>query len=221
MILHSFKYLFVLPRGCARLLSFFRGWSWRQMPHETRDTRSGALVKSLWLLSIVSSRGNNLHQQAPRARMLRLLQAVRVIAIKVAIATFGERVSPRFDCAQTFLIVTVDDGRFSERQLVVASDWSTLERPGRLIALGVDAVVCGGIDRWSAKSLQSAGVTVYRGISGETEDALRTLLRGELHSEMEEIAIGNHQRRAWRHEGRYDRERHTIGGTASSWRDRP
>ena len=86
------------------------------------------------------------------------------------------------DCAQTFLIVTVDDGRFSERQLVVASDWATHQRPGRLIALGVDTIVCGSIDRWSAESLQSAGVEIYDRVAGETKDALNALLRGELHS---------------------------------------
>ena len=65
--------------------------------------------------------------------------------MKVAIATFGERVSPRFDCAASFLVIIVDQGEISERQQVDASDWATHERINRLVALGVNVVVCGGI----------------------------------------------------------------------------
>jgi len=35
--------------------------------------------------------------------------------MKVAVPTFGTRVSPRFDCAQEIAVVTVDKGCFSER----------------------------------------------------------------------------------------------------------
>jgi predicted Fe-Mo cluster-binding NifX family protein len=106
--------------------------------------------------------------------------------MKVAIATFGERVSPRFDCAQTFLLATVDDGQLSERQVVFAAGWEPHKRTRRLIALGVDTVVCGGIDHVSSESLRSAGVRVYGRITGLIEDALAGLLQGELPSDMEE-----------------------------------
>ena len=41
--------------------------------------------------------------------------------MKVAIPTFGDRVSPRFDCANTFLVVTLErdeivHGRGTERR---------------------------------------------------------------------------------------------------------
>ena len=103
--------------------------------------------------------------------------------MKIAIPTFATRVSPRFDCAQSVLVVTVDDGNASERRELSAGDWAPHERVNRLLELGVDTVICGGIDCWSVASLQSAGVTVYGWITGEIEDALSALLQGNLDSD--------------------------------------
>ena len=103
--------------------------------------------------------------------------------MRIAIPTFGTRVSPRFDCAQAVLIVSVDGGESAKREELVASGWAPHERINKLLELGVDTVVCGGIDCWSADSLQSAGVTIYGWVAGEIEDVLAALLRGELDSE--------------------------------------
>ncbi|NQT17572.1 MAG: NifB/NifX family molybdenum-iron cluster-binding protein [Planctomycetes bacterium] len=101
---------------------------------------------------------------------------------KIAIPTFATRVSPRFDCAQSALIVTIDGGKPSKREELEASDWAPHERVNRLLEQGVDTVICGSIDRWSAASLQSAGVTVYGWVTGEAEDALTAFLQGDLDS---------------------------------------
>ena len=102
---------------------------------------------------------------------------------KVAIPTFGTRVSPRFDCARAVLVVAIDDDKPSERQEFAASNWAPHERINKLLELGVDSIICGAIDCWSAESLRSAGVTIYDWVTGEIEDALAALLRGDLDSE--------------------------------------
>jgi len=109
--------------------------------------------------------------------------AKRFIAMKIAIPTFGTRVSPRFDCAPGMLVVTVDEGKPSERPQFAAFDWAPHERINKLLELGVDTVICGGIDQWSLDSLQSAGVTIYGWVTGEIEDALAALLQGKLDSQ--------------------------------------
>ena len=103
--------------------------------------------------------------------------------MKIAIPTFATRVSPRFDCAQSVLMVTIDDGGATQRQELSATDWAPHERINRLLELCVDTVICGGIDRWSAAALQSSGVTIYGWVTGEVDDALAALLRGDLDSE--------------------------------------
>ena len=100
--------------------------------------------------------------------------------MKVAVPTFGDRVSPRFDCAVSFLVATVDKGDISDRLVLDASEWAPHERINRLVALGVDVVVCGGIDCWSAESLRSVGVSLYGWVAGTIEESLDALVRGEL-----------------------------------------
>jgi predicted Fe-Mo cluster-binding NifX family protein len=103
--------------------------------------------------------------------------------MKIAIPTFGARVSPRFDCAQEIAIVNVQEGGVLDRRKLAAADWTPNERIDRLLELGVDTVICGGIDRWSTVALQSAGVTIYGWLAGEVEDSLAALLNGDLDDE--------------------------------------
>jgi predicted Fe-Mo cluster-binding NifX family protein len=104
--------------------------------------------------------------------------------MRIAVPTFGSRVSPRFDCAEAVLVVSVDDGRPSVRDEFSLSGLAPHERINRLLELGVDTVVCGGIDCWSVQSLQSAGVTVYGWVAGEIDAALDALLEGNLGADL-------------------------------------
>jgi predicted Fe-Mo cluster-binding NifX family protein len=100
----------------------------------------------------------------------------RTVSMKVAIPVFGERVSPRFDCARAILLIHTGAGRIRGRQKLVTSDWKAQERINRLVKLGVEMVICGGIDRWSADALRSAGVTVRGCVFGEVENVLEGLI---------------------------------------------
>jgi predicted Fe-Mo cluster-binding NifX family protein len=100
--------------------------------------------------------------------------------MKVAIPTFGSRVSPRFDCSNLFLVVSTDGRQIVERREFSATDLTPRERISQLLRMGVEVVVCGGIDRWSAASLRDAGITLYSRVTGESDDALDALLSGKL-----------------------------------------
>lgn len=97
--------------------------------------------------------------------------------MKIAVATFGDRVSPRFDCAQKFLVTTLHDGRFVQPLELVAAEWNRQQRTQRLIALGVNVIVCGGIDLGSAQWLEVAGVKVYARRTGTIDEVLTSLVR--------------------------------------------
>jgi predicted Fe-Mo cluster-binding NifX family protein len=99
--------------------------------------------------------------------------------MKAAIPTFGERVSPRFDCAARFLLVVIDQGRIAERVEIDALNWAPHERINRLVSLGVEVLVCGGIDRGSSESLRSVGITLHARVAGSIEDVLAALVRGD------------------------------------------
>ena len=115
--------------------------------------------------------------------------------MRIAIPTFGPRVSPRFDCAETFLFFAIDDGKMSDEREILASGWAPHERINRLLELGTEGVICGGIDWWSAESLRSAGIAVRAGIVGTVADALADLLRGDIKLETDSGSDGEYQRR--------------------------
>jgi len=102
--------------------------------------------------------------------------------MKVAVPEFAQRVSPRFDCANAILVVELADGREVAREQIDSTGWPAEQRVGKLVELGIDTLICGAVDRWSAEALQAAGITVYGWVTGQVEDALACLLRGELQS---------------------------------------
>jgi predicted Fe-Mo cluster-binding NifX family protein len=140
-------------RDCGQLC----GGSGEGVPHERTSPRFPSVAVS----------------RAERATLGR--EALRV---KIAVPIFGSRVSPRFDCAQAFLLVTADERTPWQRQQVAAANWAPHERVNRLMELGVHAVICGGIDCWSAESLRSGGILVCNSITGDVDEALDSLLRG-------------------------------------------
>ena len=103
--------------------------------------------------------------------------------MKVAIPVFGARVSPRFDCAVGFLLGEVVDGELKRCEEVSALSWAARDRVKKLVELGVDTLICGGIDRVSATQCSVQGVRVYSWITGDAVDALESLLSGELGSQ--------------------------------------
>jgi predicted Fe-Mo cluster-binding NifX family protein len=98
--------------------------------------------------------------------------------MKIAIPKFGSRVSPRFDCAQVFLVVTTDSRGGLQRQELAAMHWAPDERIRQLVALGINTVICGGIDGWSAETLRLTGIRVYSAITGDADEALSAVLSG-------------------------------------------
>ena len=102
--------------------------------------------------------------------------------MKVAIAVFGTRVSPRFDCAPGFEVLAISDGDVYARTQIDAQGMDIRDRLKTLTELGVETLICGGIDVWSAQQLEFNGIKTYSWITGEAKDALTCLLNGQLES---------------------------------------
>ncbi|TWU40956.1 NifB/NifX family molybdenum-iron cluster-binding protein [Novipirellula artificiosorum] len=88
---------------------------------------------------------------------------------------FHQRVSPRFDCAKSFLVVTVEGGQTVDRFVMAADGWTSKQRVQRLLELQVDQVWCGGIDLISAQALRSSGLDLQCHLTGNIEDLLQQL----------------------------------------------
>ncbi len=101
---------------------------------------------------------------------------------KIAIALFGSRVSPRFDCAPEFKLVELDKGQTNSSHDIPAQNLNAAQRVSKLKEFNITDLICGGIDMVSAGQLDYHGVKIYSWITGEAEDALECLLQGKLQS---------------------------------------
>jgi hypothetical protein len=93
--------------------------------------------------------------------------------MRIAVALFGEEVSPRWCVARQALVATVRDGTITERERLDLGDCSNVVRLARLHARGVSVLLCGGFDRRHLPLAQRLGVRVIWKVSGSAEDALR------------------------------------------------
>jgi len=100
--------------------------------------------------------------------------------MKIALPIFGARVSPRFDYASFFLIVTVEDGKIIDRAQISVSDVDCWRRIEAIRELGVQSLICGGIDENSARILENHQIQLIPWIAGEVEATLKEYLKGKL-----------------------------------------
>jgi predicted Fe-Mo cluster-binding NifX family protein len=98
----------------------------------------------------------------------------------IAIPLFHTRVAPRFDCARSFLLAEVEGSGLREQRRVSLAGGSVRQRIEELREMGVEMVVCGGIDVASTDLMSRIRMQVLSWVTGEAEAALQCLLCGEL-----------------------------------------
>jgi predicted Fe-Mo cluster-binding NifX family protein len=123
--------------------------------------------------------------------------------MRLAIPTFGSRISPRFDCAHKILLVDIKGGKLVGRKEIDVgldvSQWYPLSHVNRLYKLKTDMVICGGICNRDYYGLSNDGIGVIPLVFGEVEEVLKAFLNGDL--------VGSPFRvRSTRHRGRYGKK---------------
>ena len=100
--------------------------------------------------------------------------------MRLALPMFGEKISPRFDCAARLLIVEVQGGAIRGRREESIEQIHRQSRIGFLLERKVNVLLCGGIRRRDYFSFVNAGIDVYAGLTGEAEDVLEAFLNGRI-----------------------------------------
>ncbi len=95
--------------------------------------------------------------------------------MKIAIPLFNERVAPDFSTARELLVVVAQEGMVSCRWRMEFSHLSSPERARKILALGIDRLICGGIDEPTRAWLQRRGIEVIPDAAGEAEKLLLQL----------------------------------------------
>jgi len=102
--------------------------------------------------------------------------------MKIAIPAFQTKISPRFDSTQGFILLQIEKSNVMKREELPTKDWPSSAKIKQLVDLGVDTLICGGIDLESMQQLNFNGIKIYSWITGEIEDAVTRFLNQGLES---------------------------------------
>ena len=100
--------------------------------------------------------------------------------MRVALPRFGTRVSPRCRIASDLILAEIEDGAILARQSATLDVQDEDDLADRVLELGVDVLVCGGIRREAKATLVENGVCVLDNVAGEAEEILHLLAEGRL-----------------------------------------
>jgi predicted Fe-Mo cluster-binding NifX family protein len=100
--------------------------------------------------------------------------------MKVAVALFGKRSSPRAECCTAVLLAEVGDGRAEVLRVVTAPGVVLADRVAALREARVQVLVCGGITMEAAHAVRAAGIRVISEVCGDVQEILRLLATGAL-----------------------------------------
>ena len=100
--------------------------------------------------------------------------------MKVAVALFGKRSSPRAECYTAVLLAEVGDGRAEVLGVVTAPGVVLADRVAALREARVQVLVCGGITLEAAQAVRAAGIQVISDVPGDAQEILRLLATGAL-----------------------------------------
>jgi len=103
--------------------------------------------------------------------------------MKAAFAVWNNRIAPVFDVAREIRLVEIESGRIvRERDEKLPAD-SGHEKGRRLIALGVDTLVCGAISRFMLSQIAAYDIRVVSFIAGDLGEVVRAWLSGDFSME--------------------------------------
>ena len=100
--------------------------------------------------------------------------------MKIAVTYENGTVFQHFGHTEQFKIYEVENGTVTQEQVVDTNGSGHGALAGFLKENGVDTLICGGIGGGAQAALSEVGITLYGGVSGSADDAVKALLEGNL-----------------------------------------
>ena len=100
--------------------------------------------------------------------------------MKIAVTYENGQIFQHFGHTEQFKIYTAEDGKIISSEVVDTNGSGHGALAGLLSALGIDALICGGIGGGAQMALAEAGIKLYGGVSGSCDAAVEALLGGTL-----------------------------------------
>lgn len=95
----------------------------------------------------------------------------------IALAVWGELISPVFDSARTVLIADIEEDKIVSTHVESLGPELSYSRASRLSEWGVQVLICGAISTEFARMLEVSGIYVVGFVSGNARQVLEAYLR--------------------------------------------
>lgn len=100
--------------------------------------------------------------------------------MRIAVTYEAGKIFQHFGHTGQFKVYDVEAGEIKASEVVDTDGQGHGALAGVLKALGVDALICGGIGGGARAALEASGIQLYGGVTGEADEAVAALLRGGL-----------------------------------------
>jgi predicted Fe-Mo cluster-binding NifX family protein len=105
---------------------------------------------------------------------------MEAFAVRLAIPTRNNRISPVFDSAGQVLLLDLEGGEERSRCVAPLPADSLPARVTRLQELGVTVLICGGISRPLRQLVEAGGIRIHPWIAGPVNDVLLAYRQGRI-----------------------------------------
>ena len=109
--------------------------------------------------------------------------------MRVAVTYENEQIFPHFGQTSRFKVYEVVEGAVKLATVINTNGSHRGALPDILKKIEADVLICGKIGSGAKRALEEAGITLYCGVSGRTDDAVQTLLEGKLTSDMSAVQV--------------------------------
>jgi len=100
--------------------------------------------------------------------------------MKIAVTYENGQVFQHFGHTENFKIYDIENGKITNAVVVSTAGSGHGALAGFLSALGVEALICGGIGGGAQVALQQAGIRFFGGVQGDADQAVAALLANQL-----------------------------------------
>ena len=100
--------------------------------------------------------------------------------MKIAVTYENGQIFQHFGHTEQFKIYTVEDGKVVDAKIIGTNGSGHGALAGMLFAKQIDALICGGIGGGAQTAVTQAGISLFGGVSGDADEAVKAYLAGNL-----------------------------------------
>ncbi|MBN2326622.1 MAG: DUF1847 domain-containing protein [Candidatus Omnitrophica bacterium] len=98
------------------------------------------------------------------------------------IPLFGNRVAPRCNCTDDFLLVRLRNTEILSQEKIHLNCTEENEWIESIIDLGIEQLICGGIEREHVRRLEAGGIQIISNVAADIDEVLPALAQNRLES---------------------------------------